>query len=181
MAVLVIGGSVAAYSGASFNYRTANPANVFTAGNLSHSNSKDGAAILSASLMKPGDSTTGTVVITNDGDIDGTFALAKGPVVNTDGHLLNPAYTGLLHSVLQLKIEDVSVPAAPVTKYDGALSAFTGLDGTALGGAWTPETAKSYQFTVSFPNGAAPASNTTGDNIYKGSTCTVEFDWTSVQ
>jgi hypothetical protein len=40
MAVLVIGGSVAAYSGASFNYRTANPANVFTAGNLSHSNSK---------------------------------------------------------------------------------------------------------------------------------------------
>ena len=179
MGVLVIGGSVAVYSGASFNYKTANPANTFTAGNLKHSNSKDGTAILSASLMKPGDSTNGTVVITNDGDIAGTFSLAKGTVTDTDGHLLNSAYVGVLSTKLTLKIEDVT--GTPATLYDGTLTAFTGLDGTALGGAWAPTTAKTYKFTVGFPAGSVPGSNTTGDNIFKGSSCTVVFDWTSVQ
>ncbi len=174
--ILVIGGSVAVYSGASFNYKTSNPANTFTAGNLSHSNSKDGAAILTADKMKPGQSTSGTVVITNNGDIDGVFSMAKGAVSQTAG-----PNGGQLYSVLDLKIVDVTVPSSPVTKYDGDLNAFTGLDSTALGGTWTPGTARTYEFTVTFPDGGTPGSNTTGDNQYKSSSCTVEFLWTSVQ
>ena len=55
LALLVIAGTAAIFSGAVFNYRTANPGNVFTAGILKHSNSKDAAAIMTVGdLMKPG-------------------------------------------------------------------------------------------------------------------------------
>src|SRR5688572_4546479 len=42
-------------SGADFTARSANPSNTFTTGTLSVSNSRAGAAILSASGLKPGD------------------------------------------------------------------------------------------------------------------------------
>jgi hypothetical protein len=171
LSVLAICGSVAVYSGASFNYRTANPVNVFTAGNLSHSNSKNGSAILTIQKMKPGDSTTGDVVITNSGDINGAFRLARSALTDAPG-----ANGGVLSSVLNLTIVDLAAPGTPV--YSGKLGAFTAP--VALG-TWIPGTAKTYRFTVGFPDGGAPGGNTTGDNAYKGSSTTATFDWTSVQ
>ena len=54
VAILVIAASAVVGSGAVFTSTSANPANVFTAGNLHHTNSRDGSAILTASSMKPG-------------------------------------------------------------------------------------------------------------------------------
>src|SRR4051812_45442882 len=63
---------VAVGSGADFSAETANPSNTFSAGSLSMDNSKDGAAILSASNMQPGgEPQTGVVDIKNTGSIDG--------------------------------------------------------------------------------------------------------------
>jgi spore coat-associated protein N len=76
---------VAVGSGADFSAQTANPSNTFSAGSLSMDNSKDGAAILSATNMQPGgEPQTGVVDIKNTGSIDGDFTvtrdqLAAGP------------------------------------------------------------------------------------------------------
>src|SRR5450631_521051 len=72
---LMVAAAIAVGSGANFNSTSANPSNVFTAGTIAHSNSKANAAILTASNMVPGGSTTGTVDIKNTGTATGTFAL----------------------------------------------------------------------------------------------------------
>ena len=100
--VVMIAAAAVMASGATFTASSANPNNTFTAGNLSHSNSKAGSAILTASKMKPGDSVLGSVTITNDGDIAGAFTLSTNSLTETavgtgGGHLAD---------VLQLKIMD---------------------------------------------------------------------------
>src|ERR1700684_2966653 len=80
---LLIAAALAVGSGANFNSTSANPSNVFTAGTISHSNSKASAAILTASNMLPGGSTTGTVDIKNTGSATGVFTLAHQTPVDT--------------------------------------------------------------------------------------------------
>jgi hypothetical protein len=72
-------------SGADFSARTANPSNVFSAGSLSMTNSKDGTAILNAAGMKPGAAPkTGVVDIANTGSVSGRFTLSRDQLTNTD-------------------------------------------------------------------------------------------------
>ena len=59
------------FTGASFNWRSANPVNQVGAGTLSFTNSKDGAAIVSASGLLPGQSSVGTMTLTAGGDQTG--------------------------------------------------------------------------------------------------------------
>jgi hypothetical protein len=113
-AALVLASAFLVGSGAVFTASSANPSNVWSAGTLTQSNSNEGAAIMSPSLLKPGDVKTGTVTIGNVGTI-----AANG--------------------------------------------------------------SNTYTFTVTFPDNSTPASDTTGDNAYQGSSTTVEFDWTAVQ
>jgi hypothetical protein len=78
-------------SGADFSARTANPSNVFSAGSLSMENSKDGAAIFSATGMRPGGAPkTGIVDIKNTGTIDGRFTVTRDQLTNTDLGADNP-------------------------------------------------------------------------------------------
>lgn len=167
---LLLAVAVAVGSGANFNSTSANPGNVFSAGNLSHSNSKASAAILTATKMKPGDSTNGTVDIKNTGDVDGIFTLSKSNVTNTPA---SPAFSGKL----DLKIEDLGDPAcvsscpAAVTKYSGKLDAM----GSVAMGTFTPNENHRYKFTVTFPDGGTSGA----DNAYKGSTTSVQYDWES--
>ncbi len=84
---LLVAAAVAVGSGANFNSTSANPSNVFTAGTISHSNSKAGAAILTAANMVPGGTATGTVDIKNTGSVNGTFTLAHTVAVT---HLRRP-------------------------------------------------------------------------------------------
>src|SRR3984885_7282895 len=77
---LMLAAAIAVGSGANFNSTSANPSNVFTAGTISHSNSKANAAILTASNMVPGGTSTGTVDIKNTGSVAGVFTLTHtGP------------------------------------------------------------------------------------------------------
>jgi hypothetical protein len=136
--------------------------------NLAHTNSNSG-ALLTAARIKPGDSTTGTVDITNSGDINGVFTLSKSNLTDTPS---SPAFS----SKLDLKIEDLGDPTAspaatPVVKYNGKLGS---LGATALG-TFTPNEKHRYKFTLTFPDGGAGA-----DNAYKGASTSVQFDWESV-
>jgi spore coat-associated protein N len=167
-ATIVLASAFLVASGADFTTSSANPANVFTSGKLTHTNSAP-SAILSMSKMKPGDVQTGSVTIKNTGDLSGAFTLS---MVKTDDVVATNAGAGHLFDVLKLKIED-----AGTVVYNGNLKDFTS---KALG-VYAAGDSHTYDFTVTFPNGGTPGSNTTGDNIYQGSSTTVEFDWAAVQ
>lgn len=166
---LVLAGAVVVGSGANFTSSSANPSNTFTAGNLTHTNSKDAAAVLTASGMLPGESATGTVDITNSGSVAGAFSLSKSNLSDTPA---SPAFS----SKLDLLVEDCGTPPAcltPTTKYTGKLGAM----GTIALGTFAASEAHRYRFTVSFPDGGSGGA----DNAYKSASTSVQFDWTSAQ
>jgi spore coat-associated protein N len=155
-------------SGAVFTSTSANPTNVFTAGTFTHTNSLDSKAILTLSNMKPTDSTTGSVTIQNTGSLAGDFELAMKMTEDKAG-----SNGGSLFGVLDLLI----VVDGSYTLYEGNLKDFS----TTVLGTYEPDQSHTYTFTVSFPDGGTPSSNTTGDNTFQASTTTVEFDWSAVQ
>jgi spore coat-associated protein N len=167
--ILLVAAATAVGSGAVFTSSSANPSNVFSAGNLHHSNSKDGSAVLTASKMKPLDTAQGTVTIQNDGDIAGTFSLVTSNLTDTAG-----ANGGKLSQVLRLQIVDQT---SGTTIYNGALNAV----GTLSCGTFAAGASHTYQFTVTFPDGGVPSGPSAGDNAYKASSVSIEFDWTEVQ
>jgi spore coat-associated protein N len=167
VATLVLASAFLVGSGAAFTSTSANPANVFTAGTLTHSNDKANAAILTASLMKPADVKTGTVTIKNTGSLSGDFTLEMAKTADVPG-----SNGGSLFNVLKLKIDD-----GATTVYNGNLKDFT----SKLLGTYASNDTHTYTFTITFPDGGLPGGNTTGDNAYQGSSTTVEFDWTAVQ
>jgi hypothetical protein len=166
-AVLVAAGIVVG-SGASFTSHSANPSNTFSAGNLKQTNSKDGTAILTAQKMIPGSSTNGTVTITNSGDVSGAFTLSKSNLTDTPG-----TNGGSLSGKLDLLVQDVTNVGSPTTVYSGKVNAM----GSQTLGTFAVAEARNYKFTVSFADGGTPGSDTTGDNAYKGSSMSVEYDW----
>lgn len=174
-AVAVASMSLAA-SGANFSAQSANPNTQFTAGDLSHSNSKDNAAVLTASRLVPGGApAVGTVDIANTGDVAGTFTLAASGLVDTD--VDTNAGATKLSGRLDLKIEDLGDPA--VTPAPAATTVYTGkLDGvpvTALGRFAAGEKHR-YRFTVTFPDSGVKG----GENGYKKDSAKIDFTWESV-
>jgi len=131
-------------------------------GVLSQSNSNNGAAILNAANLRPGESRSGSVQIANTGDLAGTFSLAQSNLGDTPGPLGGPLSGGL-----DLLLEDVTAPAAPVPIYSGALA---GLGSRPLG-EWAPGTSRSYRFTVSLP--------AAGTVALAGSAASVSYVWTA--
>jgi hypothetical protein len=112
------------------------------------------------------------VTIKNTGNVAGTFSVSKSAIADVAG-----TYGGLLSSVLKISVDDITVPANPVNKYNNTLSGFSNV---ALG-TLAANASATYQITLSFPDGGVPASNTTGDNAFQGSSLTFQLDWTSVQ
>jgi hypothetical protein len=159
-------------SGADFTSASANPSNTFSAGTLSESNSKDNAAILTASGLKPGGTATGSVTIANTGSIPGTFSLSKSnltnPVLGTGGEKLSDQ--------LDLLVKDGSV-----TVYSGKLGAMGTLSldgdtvaaGTQQFGTSGATATHTYAFTVTLPAATG--------NAYQGTSTSVQFDWSSTQ
>jgi hypothetical protein len=118
--------------------------------------------------MKPGDNAHGSITLTNDGDIPGTFTLSKTITSNVPG-----LFGGDLAGKLELTISE-----GGTTVWTGTI----GSDLTAVAlGTWAPGVAHTYDFTVAFPDGGTPASNTTEDNAFKHASITAQFDWTAVQ
>jgi spore coat-associated protein N len=161
-------------SGADFNAASANPANTFSAGTLSITNSKEAAAVLTATNLKPGGTAaTGTVDIQNSGSLSGAFTLTRTAPVDSDG--VNP-----LSGKLNLTIVDCGTFASgtptcgdgdDVTKYTGGTVAQMGTTGHLVSalGTYAASEKHRYQFTV--------ALDTSAGNVYQGDNSSVEFDW----
>jgi hypothetical protein len=171
LAAVMAAVGIAVGSGAVFTAQTVNPSNTFTAGSLSMSNSKDNLAILSASNMKPDDTTTGTVDIQNTGTISGTFSVTRSALSDSDSG--NP-----MSAVLDLTIKDCGdfssgTPTCDVgdpVKYTGTLA---GMTSAAALGTYAANDKHRYEFTVHFQN-------TAGDQ-YEGDSSTATFQWDAVQ
>ena len=106
LVALSLAAMMAVASGASFTSTSANTGNIVTAGILSHGNSKANAFVLDVDALKPGQSQSGTVDITNTGDVAGVFSLSKDNVVDSD--LANP-----LSENLDLVVADIGTPTVP--------------------------------------------------------------------
>lgn len=75
LATLLVAGAVAIGSGATWTSTTSSSVSV-TSGTLIHTNSHDD-QVLTIANMKPGDTSTGTVVITNTGTLDAVLSFQE--------------------------------------------------------------------------------------------------------
>src|SRR5215208_4524267 len=103
---LLLAATMAVGSGANFNSTSANAGNVVTAGNLLHTNGTAG-AILTVDKLKPSESRSSTVDITNTGDINGVFTISKSNL--TDSSAVNP-----FSAKVDLKVEDLTAGGPPL-------------------------------------------------------------------
>jgi spore coat-associated protein N len=144
-----------------FTSATANPNNSVSSGTLVMTNSATGAAVVTATNglalnnMKPGDSATGSVTITNSGSLPADLTLAISNATNT-------------------------FPSGAVTLLikDGTTTVYTGNVANtpapiALGGTWAAGASHTYDVTVAIPSAA--------DNTAQGKTASFELDWNGVQ
>jgi hypothetical protein len=132
---------------------------------------QNAAALLTAAAMKPGETKTGSVTITNTGTLPGTFTLTKSSLTNPS---LGSGGEKLSDQI------DLVIKDGDTTVYSGKLGAMSAisLDGD-LGAAGTQQFGKSgsatathtYDFTVTLP--AA-----TGD-AFQGTSTSVQYDWTA--
>lgn len=158
LATLLAAGAVAVGSGATFSSTTGNTISAVTAGTLTHTNSKNDAAIFNLSNLKPGDVLNGTLTLTNTGSLPAAFSLTE--VSSNNG------FTG---SNLTLDIVDTTTSA---NVYSGT---FGGLvDGTAKDlGTWASGSAHTFKFTVKL--------NQDTPNADQGKTANAVYSWSSVQ
>ena len=131
--------------------------------NLSISNSHAGGAVFNAGNLAPGGQTTGTVAIGNSGNIAADFSLAPSDLSDTPG-----PNGGALSAALDLTVEDLTTDS---TVYSGKLNAF----GQRPLGTWQPGQSRNYRFTATLPDTGMPSSTTTGDNLFNGSSTSVQL------
>ena len=179
LAVLVAATGVVVGSGANFTASSANPSNSFATGSLSILNSLEGAAILTATGMKPGDpATNGTVDIRNTGTLSGVFTLSRSAPVDTDG--ANP-----LSGKLNLVVKDcgpwtgggtVAEPCDDgddTTIYGATTATIADMSSPVALGTFAAGERHTYKFSVALDASAGDA--------YQGDTSTVQFNWSAVQ
>jgi len=165
LATILVAVGVTVASGASFTAQTANPSNVFSAGTMTMSNSRDNLSILTASNLRPGDSATpGIVDIKNTGSLAAAFTLSKGTVVDSDTG--NPMSGKLNLVVTDCGTDSDCVGGVNPVKYTGTLAGMG--TGIALGNFAAGEEHR-YQFAVQFDSSA--------DNNYQGDSSTAQFVW----
>jgi hypothetical protein len=125
-----------AFSGASFTFVTNNPGATVTAGTYWFQTDKNGGAIITTPRLRPGFPETGTMTVTGRGDLDATYTLTKTIVSDPSS----------LASALNLKVEDITTPASPVTRYDGTIANL----GTTNLGTITAGNSRTFRFTLTF-------------------------------
>ncbi len=130
-------------------------------GEVQLQNSKNGSAIFQTAGLAPGRNVTGTVQLANSGSGPGALSLSQADLVDNPG-----AGLGLLSSVLQLSITDVTNPSAPVSVFSGTPAAL----GNRSLGSMTPGQSRTYSFTASLPVG--------GTNALSGSAMSMRYVWT---
>jgi spore coat-associated protein N len=136
-------------------------------GTLSLSNSRGPGAILSASGLAPGHSTSGEVTITNEGTLAGELSLSTSKLTDSPG----PGGARLSER-LALVVQDLT---GSITVYSGTLAS---LDTRALGTIAAGQ-ARTYRFTATLPNGGPPPGPLSGDNAYQGASVSADYRWTA--
>jgi hypothetical protein len=166
LAVVLAAVGITVGSGANFTASAANPGNVFTTGTLLIGNSSS-SALLNLTGMKPGDTQSSTVDITNTGSLDGDFVLKTA---NATG---SAALLGQMDlTVLDCGAWTVSAPSCSTgttTVYNGKVSSLTNSSlGNYAGGI-----KHRYKFTATLPSST--------DNTFQGLTAGVDFSWSATQ
>jgi spore coat-associated protein N len=164
LCVLMLAAMMAVASGASFTSTTPNVGNVVAAGVMSIDTDKSGGAILDVHGLVPGHSDHGTVTLTNTGDAAGVLTLSKSNVSDSGA---------ALSSKLDLVITDTSDGS---TVFSGKL----GNMGSRPAGTIAKGGTKTYDFTVTFPDGGTPSGPTSGDNAYQNASTSVDYAWDAV-
>jgi spore coat-associated protein N len=166
LAVVLAAVGITVGSGANFTASAANPGNAFTTGTLIIANTPS-TALLTAGTMKPGDTASSTVDITNTGNLAGDFVLKTA---NTTGYAALLAQMDLV--VLDCGAWTVSAPGCSTgttTVFTGKVSALTNADlGNYAGGI-----KHRYKFTATLPAST--------DDTFQGKTATVDFAWSATQ
>lgn len=155
LATMAIAGAVAVGSGATFTSTTAHSVAV-TSGTLSHSNDQNGLTLTVANI-RPGDTKTGTVTITNDGTLDSTLSLEE----TSDS-------SNFIAGALKLKIQD-----GTTVVYDGNFGAMANEVRNELG-SLPVGAKKTLTFTVSMTDTA------TNDNQGKQASASYRYVTTQV-
>jgi spore coat-associated protein N len=155
--------SIAAIGGTFANF-TATPtsiaSNAFAAGELKMDRSGTG-AVLSADRMKIGDEATGSITITNTGNLAGNYTL-------TGSSSGNAALLGQLNVKIYANTDGGSAI------YNGSLGGFSSQSlGTFAGSGG----AHTYYFHVSLPTTGSDA----GDNALQGKAADATFTWSATQ
>ena len=151
-------GAVAIGSGATFTSSTANTISSVTSGTLTHTNSKNNAAVFSLSNIKPGDVVNGSLTITNTGSLPASFSLTETSSTN-----------GFADNALSLTITNTTTGTKV---YDGNFGGLTDGQKNPLGTV-DPGVASSYTFSVRLAD--------TADNTQQGKTASAAYSWDSTQ
>jgi hypothetical protein len=153
LATALAAGAVAVGSGATFTSTSSSTAS-FTTGTLSQSN--DHSVIFNAGTMKPGDSATGTVTITNTGSLAQQFNLTESGASNPFG------------SALQLTISDGATQVW-AGNFDALPTSGVSLAPT----AWAAGASHTYTFKVTLDSSVG--------NGLQGQTAAATFTWNGTQ
>lgn len=153
LTTLAAAGALAIGSGASFTSNSANAASVVASGTLTQSNSKANAAIFNVTNLKPGDTASGDVTITNTGSLPAVFAVTE---TATNGFTDK---TNLVMTVTQ-----------------GTSTVFTGTFGT-MGtqslGTFAAGEARTYHFSTNLKSAA--------NNTEQGKSASASYSWDASQ
>jgi hypothetical protein len=153
LATLLVAGAVAIGSGATWTSTTSSSVSV-TSGTLIHTNShKD--QVLTIANMKPGDTATGTVVITNTGTLDSVLSFQETSDTTTFA-------TGGLNLVIKQDGTDV---------YNGNFGDMANTVRNA--GNLAVGATSTFTFTVSMPADA--------DNANQGKSASATYRWVTTQ
>jgi spore coat-associated protein N len=130
-------------SSASFTRTATNTDNLFVAGTLQITNSRDGQAVLTATDIRPGETRQGTCTITNSGPVAFSLQVLNAGVADSG--------TPPLSGALTLTIADAATGAQLWT---GAWNTFSSISL----GTFAPGQAQDYSFSLTFPTAnAVPA------------------------
>ena len=165
---LLLAAAMAVGSGANFTSQSVNSGNLVAAGTLKAEGPSS--AILNITKIRPGESPSGEATISNTGNTRGAFTMTGSNLVDTPGTAGGPNLSGKV----TLLVQELTGPGGTVVPgpavYNDVLSNFNAAQtlGNINGGA-----AKTYKFTVNFPNGTPAV-----DNPYQGaqSELTITFD-----
>jgi hypothetical protein len=127
----------------------------------------DGTAILTAAGLKPGQSASGTVTLSNTGDLDGSLDLLQTALVDVPG-----TGGGRLSTALELEVSDVTGGPARIV-YQGPLAGL----GLAAVGPLRASEQRRYRLVATLPDTGVPAAPLSGDNRLQGASVRVTWTW----